>query len=133
VAAMKSTRQAQREAKQLFRLCVVNGSLDEGRVRQVVQRIVDAARPGGLALLSRFQRLVRLDRAARSALVESATPLPDDVRASIEAGLVHKYGHGIVTTYAGTPALIGGVRIRVGSDVYDGSIRAGLGRLEARF
>ena len=34
---MKITKQAKREAKQLYRLCLVNGLLDENRVRQVVQ------------------------------------------------------------------------------------------------
>ena len=46
---MKTARQAQREAKKLFRLCLVDGALDEGRVRQVVRHMVDAGRPGGLA------------------------------------------------------------------------------------
>ena len=37
---MKITRQAKREAKQLYRLCLVKGLLDEHRVRQVVERIL---------------------------------------------------------------------------------------------
>jgi F-type H+-transporting ATPase subunit delta len=130
---MTTTTQTQRQAKRLFKLCQVNGSLDESRVRRVVQRIVDARRSGSLALLSRFQRLVRLDRAAHSATVESATPLADNLRADIEAGLAHRYGRDIVTTFSNNPALIGGVRIRVGSEIFDGSIKAGLARLEARF
>ena len=52
-------------------MCLVGGSLDEGRVRGVVQRIIDAGRPGSLSVLSLFQRLVRLDRAAHGAKVEA--------------------------------------------------------------
>jgi len=130
---MKTTRQAQREARRLFRLCLVDRSLDEGRVRDVVQRMIDAGRPGSLAVLTRFQRLVRLDRAAHSARIESVTPLPDEVRASIESGLARIYGRGLVTSYAENPTLLGGVQITVGSDVYDGSIQARLAALEARF
>ena len=84
-------------------------------------------------MLSRFQRLVRLDREAHSARVESASSLPDDVRARIEAGLARMYGSGIATSFAQNPALLGGVRITVGSDVYDGSIQGRLAALEERF
>ena len=130
---MKTKRQAQREARRLFRLCLVKGSLDEGLVRAVVQHVIDAGRPGSLGLLTRFQRLVRLDRAAHGATVESVTPLPPDVRASIEAGLARIYGHGIDTRYTANPTLLGGVRITVGSDVYDGSVHGRLAALEERF
>ena len=130
---MKSTRQQQREAKRLYRLCLVNGSLDEPRVRRIVDRIIGEERPGSLKVLSRFQRLVRLDREAHSARVESASSLPDDVRARIEAGLARMYVSGIVTSFAQNPALLGGVRITVGSDVYDGSIQGRLAALEERF
>ena len=34
---MKITKKQKREAKQLYRVCLVNGLLDENRVRQVVQ------------------------------------------------------------------------------------------------
>jgi F-type H+-transporting ATPase subunit delta len=130
---MKSVKQAQREAKELFRLCLVNGSLDENRTRMVVQRLVDAARPGSLAILSRLHRLVRLERTKHRADITSATPLPADARAQFEAAVARRYGPGIVTSFGEDPALLGGVRIAVGSDVHDGSIRAGLAALEARF
>jgi F-type H+-transporting ATPase subunit delta len=130
---MKTTRQIKREAKRLFRLCLVNGSLDEGRTRKVVQRIIGDKRRSGLALLSHFQRLVRLDCARHTAEVESAVPLPADLRARIEAGLARTYGPGISASFAHNPGLIGGMRIKVGSDVYDGSVRARLAALEKGF
>ena len=64
--------------------------------------------------------------------VESAVPLPADMRAQLEAGVARLYGPGIVTSFAEDPTLIGGVRITVGSDVYDGTFRAG-SRPGARF
>ena len=130
---MKTARQIQREARDLFRLCLVNGSLDEARVRRVVQEVVGAGRPGTLAVLSRFHRLVRLDRTQHHADVESATPLTPDVRASIVSSLERIYGAGLAATFTENPALLGGVRVRVGSDVYDGSVKGGLAALEARF
>ena len=130
---MKTTRQIKREAKRLFRLCLVNGMLDEGRTRQVVQRIIDDKRRGGVALLSHLQRLVKLDCARHTAKVESAMPLPADLRERIQAGLARTYGPGISASFAHNPGLIGGMRIKVSSDVYDGSVRARLAALEKGF
>jgi F-type H+-transporting ATPase subunit delta len=130
---MKTSKQTIREAKQLFRLCVLNGSLDEGRVRQVVQRVVESKRRGYLVLLARFQRLVKLDHDQHTAEVESAVPLPADLRASVQAALQSVYGPGIDILFAHRPALIGGMRVKVGSDVYDGSVQSGLAALERNF
>jgi F-type H+-transporting ATPase subunit delta len=130
---MKTTRQTKREAKRLFRLCLINGLVDEGRTRQVVQRMIESKRRGGLALLSHFRRLVKLESARHTAEVESAVPVPADLRASIQAGLVRAYGPGISASFVHNPGLIGGMRIKVGSDVYDGSVRARLAGLEKSF
>jgi len=130
---MKTAKQAQRDARQLFRLCLAGGSLDEDRARRVVRGLVDAGRPGALPVLSRFQRLLRLDRTKHSADVTSAVPLPPDIRAMLEAGIARVYGPGIVTAFAEDQTLIGGVRVTVGSDVYDGSVRGALAALETRF
>lgn len=130
---MKTSKQAAREAKQLFRLCLLNGLLDEGRVRRVVQRVIEAKRRGCLVLLSRFHRLVRLDRDRHTAEVRSAAPLPADLCASVQDGLQHAYGHAISIQFSHVPSLIGGMRIRVGSDVYDGSVQSELAALERSF
>ena len=130
---MTTAKQQQREARQLYRLCLVNGLVDERRVRQIVHRGVAEGRSGSLGVMSRFLRLVKLDRNRHDARVESAVPLPPELRADLTTMLGRRYGEGTATTFAEDPALIAGVRIRVGSDVYDGSVAGRLAELEARF
>jgi F-type H+-transporting ATPase subunit delta len=130
---MKISKRAKLEAKQLFRLCLVDSVLDENRVRRVVQHLLAAGRRNCPAILSHFERLLKLELARHMATIESATPLPADLQAAIEAGLMRRYGRGLATAFAHRPALIGGVRIQVGCEVYDGSVRAGLAALEQSF
>ena len=130
---MVVNKRAKRDAGQLYRLCLVNGLLDEDRAREVVRVAAAAGNRNALAVLAHFLRLVKLDRARHSASVESATPLPPELRATVEAGLTRRYGPGLSTAFAHLPSLIGGMRVRVGSDVYDGSVLAGLTALERSF
>ena len=129
---MKASRTTRRAARRLFRLCRVDGRLDAERVRLVATRIAASGRRGTLAMLGQLLRLVRLDRDGHRAIVESATLLPDDLRVDVESGLARLYGQGLDTSFEINPRLIGGMRIRVGSDVYDASVRAKLAALEAR-
>ena len=130
---MKITKQALREARQLFRTCHVNGLLDESRVRQTVSLLVSRKPRGYVGILSRLHRLVKLDVEQHSARVESATPLADDVRHDVKSRLEGIYGAGLTLTFGETPALIGGLRIRVGSDLYDGSVKTRLEQLAQNF
>jgi F-type H+-transporting ATPase subunit delta len=111
---------------------MVDGVLDERRAREVAQHIAMSGRRGALSILTAFQRLVRLDLERHTAVVESATPLSATLREQIFADLARTHGQTLATSFAENPALIGGVRIKVGSDVYDGSVRARLAALEAR-
>jgi F-type H+-transporting ATPase subunit delta len=129
---MRTNRRTRRAARKFYRLCLVNGRLDADRVRRVVQRIVASNQRGTVGILAELQRLVRLDRDRHRAIVETAAALPDEVRREVQAGLDRAYGQGLETSFALNPDLIGGMRIRVGSDVYDGSVRARLAALEAR-
>jgi F-type H+-transporting ATPase subunit delta len=130
---MKTVKQVRRQAKHLFQLCQVEGYLDEGRVRQVMGSVLGSKRRGYLALANQFERLVKLDQLQHKAKVESATPLSLELEANVEASLARMYGSRISTSFEVSPTLIGGMRIRVGSDVFDGSIKAGLAALEKGF
>jgi F-type H+-transporting ATPase subunit delta len=130
---MKTAKQTRREAKRLFRLCLINGLLDETLVRQVAKTVFKSGRRGSPALLYQFIYLVKLEQTRHTAEIESATPLPDDLRASIQTDLAKLYGPGMSASFAINPELIGGMRIKVGSDVYDGSVKAGLDVLEKSF
>ncbi|MEK7781739.1 MAG: F0F1 ATP synthase subunit delta [Verrucomicrobiota bacterium] len=128
---MKISKQARRDAKQLFNVCKVSGVLDENRVRQTVGAVIEKKPRGFMAILSHFQRLVKLDIERRSAHVESAVVANDALQSSVKANLAQRYGQGLNVTFAVNPSLIGGLRVKVGSDVYDGSVKARLAELEA--
>ena len=130
---MNTLKQAKRNAKYVFRRCHANGSLDEELVRRVMEQILASRRRGYLALANEFERLVRLHKLQHTAEVESAAPLPSELRANVQASLVQTYGPYLNTSFKENSSLIGGMRIKVGSDVYDGSIKAGLADLQRRF
>jgi len=130
---MMSKQRSAREARRMFHLCLVDGKLDEGRVHHIVQTILKSRHRGYLLLLGYFKRLVEIDYLRHLAKVESATPVPSDLETNIRDGLVHMYGPGITTVFSLEPALIGGMRIQVGSDVYDGSVRRSLEQLKRSF
>jgi F-type H+-transporting ATPase subunit delta len=128
---VKISKQARRDAKELFRACRVNGLLDEAKVRQVVQQVIATKPRGYFAILSHFQRLVKLDLDRRTARVESPVPLAEQQQSSIQTNLTRHYGDGLIFAFTQNPGLIGGLRVQIGSDVFDGSVEARLASLEA--
>ena len=130
---MNISKQSRREAKQLYRACVVNGVMDEGRVRETVSKVIASKPRGYLGILAHFQRLVKLELDRRTARIESAAALAPELQEGVRANLTRIYGPGLSISFAQNPALIGGLRIKVGSDVYDGSIQARLKSLQEAF
>ena len=129
---MKISKQAQREARQLFRSCLVNSRLDEGRVRQTITLLAEKKPRGYVGILSRLHRLVKLELEQHTASVESAVALPADLQAQVGQRLKGIYGE-LNLSFAQNPALIGGLRIQVGSDLYDGSVKTRLEKLQQSF
>jgi F-type H+-transporting ATPase subunit delta len=130
---MNRTQQAKRDARQLFRHCLSNGMLNEERVRQIVQRVSVTKNRNRFRVLARFRRLVELDSTKHTATIESTTPLGTEFQDGLQVGLSRRYGPGLTLTFRDNPALIGGIRITVGNDVYDGSVRGRLAALDDRF
>jgi F-type H+-transporting ATPase subunit delta len=86
-----------------------------------------------VGILQYFHRLVRLEVERRSARVESARALSPELQAAVQANLAQSYGSGLTVQFAPNPALVGGLRIKVGSDVFDGSVDARLTALAESF
>ena len=103
-------------------------ALDENRARAAVAAVIKTKPRGYIAILSHLQRLFRLEVSRRTATIESATALSPQAQASIQSDLTRRYGAGLDFHFTQNPALIGGARIQVGGDVYDGSVQ---GRLAA--
>jgi F-type H+-transporting ATPase subunit delta len=124
---MKLSREARRQATELFRLSMADGRLDESRLRAVADGIVERKPRQYVQMLKFLTRLARLETARHRAVIESAEELSAPVREGILSDLTRRFGQ-LDSEFRQTPALIGGLRIRVGSDVWDGSIQS---RLEA--
>ena len=130
---MKISRQARSDAKTLLRACRVNGVLDEARVRDAVTRVIAVKPRGHAAILQHFTRLVRVDVARRSAVIESATALAPELATQLTSNLAARHGAGLQLSFRVVPELIGGVRVRVGSTIYDGSVAGRLAALSEQF
>jgi len=125
---MKISKQARRGGRQLFNACRVQGVLDETRVRTAVTRVLADKPRGYLAIAEHLARLVRIDLDLRTARVENAVETTPAQQAAIKANLERHYGPGLRMEFWVNPALIGGLKMKVGSDIYDGSVA---GRLAA--
>jgi F-type H+-transporting ATPase subunit delta len=125
---MRSPREARKNARSLFRGCLTGGRLDPPRVRAVAEAVATEQPRGYLGILQVFSRLVRLELERRHAVIESATPLSEAAMKEVRDEITRSYGNDLTFETAVRPDLIGGLRVRVGSDVWDGSVRA---RLEA--
>jgi F-type H+-transporting ATPase subunit delta len=130
---MKISKVASATARRLFGLCQVGGRLDENKLRSVVAKLVQSKPRDFHAILVALQRLTRLDLDRRKVTVESAVTLDEPSRNRVASGLTSKYGDHLVISYLVNPALIGGLRIRVGNDVFDGSIKGRIDRLASAF
>lgn len=130
---MKVSKTAASTARRLFGLCFVNGRLDENRLRDVVARLVQDKPRDFRAILAALQRLARLEIERRKVLVETAVELDEPSRQRVASGLANQYGAGLDIEYRINPDLIGGLRMRVGNDVLDGSVKGRIDRLASAF
>ena len=130
---MKISKVANTAARRIFRLCQSGGRLDEAKLSTAVRRIAESKPRDYRGILSALKRLVRLELERRRVVVESAAELDQVSRDRVVSGLVAKYGNDLSFEYRVTPDLLGGLKIRVGNDVFDGSVKGRLDRLAQAF
>ncbi len=130
---MKISKVAAATARRLYGMCQVNGQLDDSRLRDLVSKLIEAQPRDYRAILAAIQRLTRLETARREVLVESAIDLTATEGQRITASLAKDYGDKLTIRFATNPDLLGGLRIKVGDDVLDGSVKGRLDRLSKAF
>ncbi|HRJ71823.1 MAG TPA: F0F1 ATP synthase subunit delta [Terrimicrobiaceae bacterium] len=127
---MKISREARRTARGLLQLSLVNGHVDAARTAEISSKVVSEKPRGYVQILKEFTRLVRLELDKRRAVVESALALDAAESSRLETSIKQKFGSDVSVEFRTTPDLLGGVRIQLGSDVWDGSISARLAALQ---
>ena len=127
---MKINKEIRQLSRQMLRASFTDGQLDHGKIASLVQSLI-AKRPRHfMGVLQHYKRLLRLEIEKRHARIESATELASQAAADIIARLKKKYGEDLTSEFVVDPTLLGGVRVRVGSDVWDGTLRNRLERLQ---
>lgn len=127
---MKINKETRQLSKALLRASVTDGQLDSGKVASLVKSLIEKKPRHYLQILEAYQRLLRLEVEKRTATIETATELPPEAGAQIVANLKRKYGGDLAANFVVNKDLLGGMRIRVGSDVWDSSVRNRLHRLQ---
>ncbi|HVS53049.1 MAG TPA: F0F1 ATP synthase subunit delta [Opitutaceae bacterium] len=126
-----AAKQVQQLARQFFQLSFEQGALSPERVAGVLA-YVEKHRPARVvAVLKAYQRLVAAEIARNRAIVEHAGALGEPILASITAAMTKKYGRPIAGVAQRNDALLAGLRVRVGDDIYESSVASQLAALAA--
>jgi len=121
----------QQRAKQLFKVSLLDGVLSADHVAGVLA-YVEKHRPAhAVALLKAYQRLIAAELARSQARVEHAGVLSDSILPDIAAAMTKRYARPIAGVARRNDALLAGLRVRVGDDLYESSVSSQLATLAA--
>jgi F-type H+-transporting ATPase subunit delta len=127
---MKLNKEIRQLSRKMLQASFTDGQLDPGKVGSLVDSLVTHKPRNYIDVLKNYKRLLRLELQKRRATIETASDVDPAIRSEIIANLKNKYGNDLATEFQVDPQLLGGMRIRVGSDVWDGSVRNRLERLQ---
>ena len=127
---MKINKETRQLSKELLRASFTDGQLDAGRISSLLKSLIEKKPRHYIQVLEAYQRLLRLEVEKRTATIETASELSPDAGQQIVDNLKRRYGKDLTARFVVKPELLGGMRIRVGSDVWDSSVRNRLQRLQ---
>jgi F-type H+-transporting ATPase subunit delta len=120
---MKINKEIRRLSRAMLRASFTDGQLDRGRIASLVDSLIEKKPRHYTDALKNYSRLLRLELEKRQARVESASEVDSTTSSELVSNLKKKYGSDLTTEFVVNPELLGGMRIRVGSDVWDGTVR----------
>jgi len=127
---MKINKEIRQLSREMLRASFTDGQLDPGRISSVVDSVTARKPRNYIDVLKNYRRLLRLEVEKRRARIETASEMDPATQSEVVSNLKKKYGSDLTPEFVINPELLGGMRIRVGSDVWDGSVRNRLERLQ---
>jgi F-type H+-transporting ATPase subunit delta len=127
---MRTAKEARKVSGVLFRNSFTEGKLDKEKISHMVESLLAEKPRHYVDALKDYQRLIRLETEKRHALIESATQLNSALANQIETNLRGRYGDDLTIEFRTNPDLLGGLRIKIGDEVWDGSIKTRLRKLQ---
>ena len=127
---MKTRKEARRISREMFRHSFTASKLDEEKITEMVQSVIAKKPRHYVDVLKDYQHLLQLEVEKRHVVIESATPLNRSVGDQIVANLRARYGEDLTTEFRTNPELLGGLRVKIGNDVWDGSVKSRLNQLQ---
>ena len=124
-------KQIHQLARQLFKLSLVDGVLSGERVAGVLGYVEKHPPDKPVAVLVAYRHLVAAEVARGLAVVEHAGPVSEAALQSIASSMTVRYRRPVTAGAKANPALLAGLRIRVGDDVYESSVAGQLAALSA--
>ena len=100
--------------------------------KNLLRTVIDNGRLAVLPeIATQFQSLVDARSGVSQATIESAFPIDATQVAEVKSAMERRFGRKLETSVVVVPELIGGVRVIVGDEVLDTSIRARLEQMKA--
>jgi len=124
-------KQAQKLARQLFKLSLVNGAVSATQVEGVLAYLEKHPPAKPMMVLQAYRLYISRELAKGQVIVEHAGPVSDGILRSIEGALTQKYKRQVTASAVHNATLIAGLRLRIGDDVYESSIASQLEQLAA--
>lgn len=127
---MKINKEIRQLSREMLRASFSDGQFDPQKIASVLDSLTRRKPRHYIEILKNYRRLLRLEVEKRSARIETASEVDSSICSEILANLKKKYGNDLTAEFVVNPPLLGGMRIRVGSDVWDGTVRGRLERLQ---
>jgi F-type H+-transporting ATPase subunit delta len=103
----------------------------DAKVANLLRTVIDNGRlPALPEIAAQFNALVKSRSGTSDAVIESAYPIEGVALADLVATLEKRFGRKLVARVEVDPSLIGGVRVVVGDEVLDTSVKARLDKMK---
>jgi len=127
---MKINKEIRQLSREMLRASFRDGQLDPARISSIIDSVTARKPRNFIDVLKNYRRLLRLEVEKRRARIETASEMDPATQSEVVSNLKKKYGSDLTPQFVINPELLGGMRIQVGNDVWDGSVRNRLERLQ---